>query len=120
MAKDDFHVIVYQILAYLYQCLKNGDDVDPAMLGKDSIYFAADGMPLSERYWCYVMYQMQRMGLIEGIAFSGKIDNYSFERPAAWDNCMITPTGIEHLTSNSFLTRVQDLLKSVKVIGPFV
>lgn len=22
MAKDDYHVIVYQILAYLYQCLK--------------------------------------------------------------------------------------------------
>lgn len=28
MAKDDYHVIVYQILAYLYQCLKKGEQVN--------------------------------------------------------------------------------------------
>ncbi len=32
MAKDDYHVIVYQIIAYLYQCLKNGNDVDTRLL----------------------------------------------------------------------------------------
>lgn len=25
MTKDDFHVIAYQILSYLYQCLKRGE-----------------------------------------------------------------------------------------------
>lgn len=94
MAKDDFHVIVYQILAYLYQCLKSGDAVDSKILGSDSPYFIADGKPLSERYWCYVLYQMQRMGLIEGVIFSGRVSNYSFERPLRWDGCMITPVGI--------------------------
>ena len=24
MAKEDYHIIVYQILKYLYQCLKSG------------------------------------------------------------------------------------------------
>ena len=32
MAKDDYHVIVYQILAYLYTCLKTDEAVDPALL----------------------------------------------------------------------------------------
>lgn len=120
MAKDDFHVIVYQILAYLYQCLKSGASVEPKMLGKDSPYFIADGAPLSDRYWCYVLFQMQRMCLIEGVVFSGNVDNYSFERPVRWDGCMITPIGIEYLTDNSFLTKAKEFLKDVKGIVPFV
>ena len=28
MAANDYHVIVYEILAYLYDCLKNGIDPD--------------------------------------------------------------------------------------------
>ena len=27
MAKNDYHVIVYRILLYLYTCLKGGEDV---------------------------------------------------------------------------------------------
>ena len=30
MAKDDFDVIVFKILSYLYSCLKNGARVDGA------------------------------------------------------------------------------------------
>ena len=36
MAKDDYYVIVYQILAYLYRCLKEGENVDGKMLQWDS------------------------------------------------------------------------------------
>ena len=32
MAANDYHVIVYQILAYLYACLKDGVDVDLASI----------------------------------------------------------------------------------------
>lgn len=120
MAKDDFHVIVYQILAYLYQCLKSGETVDTKLLGKDSPYFIADGKPLGDRYWCYVLFQMQRMRLIEGVIFSGGVDNYSFERPIRWDGCMITPTGIEYLTDNSFVSKAREFLKDAKSIVPFV
>ena len=120
MAKDDFHVIVYQILSYLYLCLKNGEDVDPKMLGKDSPYFIVDGRPLNDRYWCYVLHHLQQLRLIEGIVFSGRIDNYAFERPLCWNECMITPLGIEYLTDNSFLSKAREFLKDVKSIIPFV
>ena len=32
MAANDYHVIVYQILAYLYACLKDGVDIDLASI----------------------------------------------------------------------------------------
>ena len=39
MAKDDYHVIVYQILSYLYECLKNGKDINPKLLQANSTLF---------------------------------------------------------------------------------
>lgn len=120
MAKDDFHVIVYQILSYLYQCLKSGVDIDTKLLSADSSFFIVHGKPLSDRYWCYVLFQMQRMCLIEGVIFSGGVDNYSFERPIRWDGCMITPTGIEYLTDNSFIQKAKEFLQDVNSIIPFL
>lgn len=119
MAKDDFHVIVYQILSYLYQCLKKGVDIDTKMLSANSPYFIVHGSPLSDRYWCYILWQMQSMGLIEGIMFSEKIDNLPFERPMRWNNCMITPKGIDYLTDNSFIQRAKRFLEDVNSIVPF-
>ena len=118
MAKDDFHVIVYQILAYLYQCLKSGKDVDPKMLSVESDYFAINGQCLNHRYWAYIIYQLQRLGMIEGVVFAD-IDNLNYPHPLKLDNCMITPYGIEYLTDNSFLAKAKEFLKEIKAIVPF-
>lgn len=32
MAKDDYHVIVYKLLAYLYRCLKDGEAIQTDLL----------------------------------------------------------------------------------------
>lgn len=119
MAKDDFHVIVYQILSYLYQCLKKGMPIDTKMLAADSPFFVVNGCPLSDSYWCYILYHMQNMGLIDGVIFSGRIDNYPCERPLRWNNCMITPQGIEYLTDNSFIQKAKGFLQDVNSIIPF-
>ena len=36
MSRDDYFVLVYQILAYLYTCLKEGQQADPDYLKPDS------------------------------------------------------------------------------------
>lgn len=36
MAKDDYFVIVYQILSYLYKCLKEGTRIDERLIRYDS------------------------------------------------------------------------------------
>ena len=119
MAKDDYHVIVYQILAYLYQCLKSGKDVDPQLLGVDSAYFTANGQELNRRYWAYVIYNLQASELIEGVVFAD-MDNMKHPYPVNLDGCMITPAGIEYLTDNSFIAKAKEFLKEIKAIAPFV
>ncbi len=32
MAKDDYFVLVYKVLSYLYACLKKGKNIEPASL----------------------------------------------------------------------------------------
>ena len=66
MARDDYHVIVYQILAYLYTQLKAGNPVDGNLLKHDGPYFQ-----INERYWQYIMVNLLTSGLISGVERSG-------------------------------------------------
>lgn len=46
MAKDDYHVVVYQILAYLYVQLKAGEEIDTNILRANSNY-----LNINSIYW---------------------------------------------------------------------
>ncbi len=118
MAKDDYHVIVYQILAYLYGCLKSGKAVDPKKLSTDSVYFKVNKQQLNELYWAYIIYHLQKDGLIEGVVLVD-IDNVQYPYPADLSNCMITPKGIEYLTDNSFIAKAKEYAKDLLSIIPF-
>ncbi|MBQ3089075.1 MAG: hypothetical protein IJD21_00785 [Oscillospiraceae bacterium] len=113
MAKDDYHVIVYKVLAYLYVQLKNGQDVDAGCLTHDGLLFR-----INQRYWAYIMANLLRQGLIEGI---------SITRPWGGETvvtnleaCQITPAGIEYLCDNSFIEKAKSFLKEIKEITPFI
>lgn len=118
MAKDDYHVIVYQILAYLYQSLKSGADIDPRQISIHSDYFKINGQEISSRYWAYIIYNLQKTGMIDGVIFAN-LDSLRYPHPLNWDDCMITPAGIEYLTDNSFLAKAKEFLKDTKAIIPF-
>lgn len=113
MAKDDYHVIVYQILAYLYQCLKKGKTVEGRNLEHDSQFFQ-----INREYWSYIMYNMDKQGLIEGITFI-KIDGEELPMAVHLNDCRITPKGIEYLCDNSFMEKAKQFLKDIKEITPF-
>lgn len=119
MAKDDYPVIVYQILSYLYQCLKAGKDADPKMISVDSDYFKINGQEINRHYWAYIIYHLSKQGLIEGVVFAG-IDNLKHPYPVNLTDCTITPAGIEYLTDNAFLSKAKEFLKDIKAITPFV
>ena len=59
MAKDDYHVIVYQILSYLYQQLKRGYSANPDCLRNDGKLFS-----IPEKYWEYIIYNLAKDELI--------------------------------------------------------
>ena len=113
MAKDDYHVIVYQILAYLYQRLKKGESVEEAMLLHDSPLFK-----INKRYWAYIIYHMSLSGLIEGVAFIN-LDGLETPYAARVQDARITPAGIEYLCDNSFMEKAKAFLKDIKEIVPF-
>lgn len=113
MARDDYHVIVYQILAYLYVQLKAGEKVDVKMLEADSNY-----LNINKIYWTYIIENLYNQGFVSGVninkAWGGDIAMVDIE------DIMITPIGIEYLTDNSFLKKAKEFLKDVKAIVPFV
>lgn len=113
MAKDDYYVIVYKVLAYLYTQLKSGELVDPKMLSHDGRLFQ-----INESYWLYILENMQEQGFIKNIRFT-----------KAWqgtvliddlDQCQITPAGIGYLLDNDLLSKAKQWLKEAKEIVPFI
>ena len=117
MAKDDYHVIVYQILAYLYNCLKKGKAVESQKLSADSVYFRVNKQQLNQLYWAYIIYHLQKSELIEGVILE-EIDNVQYPYPINLINCMITPKGIEYLMDNSFIAKAKEIAKDVLSIVP--
>ena len=110
MAKDDYHVIVYQILAYLYQCLKNDKPVEDAALRADSALVA-----VNERYWKYIIINLSNSELIVGVKFTKVwgdvlIDDLS--------GTMITPKGIEYLSENLMMKKAYKIAKEVREFLP--
>ena len=60
MAKDDYHIIVYQILEYLYQCLKSGTFPNTANL---TIF--REQANIHNKYWQYVLIHLLESGYVE-------------------------------------------------------
>lgn len=50
MSRDDYHVVAYLILSYLYECLKNGARPDEAQIKHD-----APNIAIPYTYWAYII-----------------------------------------------------------------
>lgn len=109
MAKDDYFVLVYKILAYLYTVLKEGRSPDAKMLQYDSTLLG-----VNEPYWAYIMENLQAQGYITGLtvvaAWGGARSISNLER------CQITPDGIAYLFENNLLAKAKELLKDHKSV----
>ena len=111
MAKDDYFVIVYKILAYLYMQLKSGQPVDGAMLAAHGGLF-----DINDAYHAYIVSSLLDEGYITGPrtkALGGKefLD---------LSQCQITPHGIEYIFENSLFEKAKQFLKDVKDVTPFI
>lgn len=113
MAKDDYFVIVYQILSYLYQRLKKGEEVDEKMLLHDSPLFR-----INKKYWAYIIYHLHESGFVEGASFV-PLDGLDVPLAVKLQGMMITPDGIEYLCNNSNIEKAKAFLKDIKEILPF-
>lgn len=113
MAKDDYYVIAYKILAYLYMQLKNGERIDPEMLMYDGGLFQ-----INRSYWVYIFTNLSEQGYIRGL-HETKVGNGYYIREQL-TGCEITPKGIGYLCDNNLMERAKRFLKDVKDITPFI
>ena len=112
MARDDYFVIAYRILAYLYACLKSGELPDISYISADS-----DAINISPNYWEYIIRHLYEDGYIEGISL---VTVAGRSAPGIKINMdfMITPSGIDFLQNNSAMSRARDFLKTLKETIP--
>jgi len=113
MAKDDYPVIVYQILAYLYNCLKSGVPIEEKYLVAQGELFS-----INTEYWKFIIYNLVKDELIEGVTLQS-VWGKKYPIVQNIGDAGITPKGIQYLTDNSFINKAKEMLKDVKAIIPF-
>lgn len=62
MAKDDYHVIVYYLLSYLYYCLKGGIQPENKLLSLEEY-----PVQINEAYSAFIYSELMRKGFITGV-----------------------------------------------------
>lgn len=112
MARNDYFVIIYRILNYLYECLKEGKSADVSRLREDS-----EELNISYKYWEYIFRHLYEDGYVEGVSLlsvAGQLTPaVKLER-----SIMITPKGIEYLQENSAIAKAKKFLKELKDATP--
>ena len=101
MARDDFFVIVYQVLKYLYECLKNGERVE-------ADYLRAQMYSIPESYWGFILSSLINEQYISGITVIQVKGGVAF---GDLQDATITPKGIEFLFENTLIQKVKRTLK---------
>ena len=114
MAKDDYFVLVYNLLAYLYKQLKSGKKADPKAFEPDQGVF----LYIPIEYRNVILINLLERGLIDGIQVSTNIcGDTSF---GDLSQCYITHEGIQYLFENNMLKKAQRFFKDIKEMTPFV
>ncbi|WP_125570918.1 YjcQ family protein [Lacticaseibacillus songhuajiangensis] len=110
MAKDDYFVVAYQLLGWLYSRLKKGETAASAA---ELMQFGANIVP---SYWMFILRTLSDEGYISGVEYTE-----SFSGPELnTSGVSITVKGIEYLFSNTMMERVKKTLKDIKDIVPYM
>lgn len=112
MAKDDYYVIVYKILAYLYDQLKKGKNIEESMIRSSGRMFS-----INDRYWEYIIINLYEERYITGILITKTYGGVLIEN---LEDMMITPKGIDYLFENSMFEKAKKFLREAKEITPFI
>jgi len=104
MAKDDYFVVVYKVLAYLYSCLKKGETPDDKNL--QAVIF-----DVNREYWDYIIINLQRDGYIRDVIIADVDGTKGVV--VSMKHVELTPAGIAYLFDNNFMSKVKNALGSI-------
>ena len=112
MAKDDFHVIAYRILDYLYECMKKGESPEVEYLNEKTY-------GINERYFNKIIELLYKNDYITGVLEIDRI-GYQYNLMKITYFVSITLKGIEYLTDNTFIEKAKNFLRETRESVPFV
>lgn len=105
MAKDDYDVIVYRVLVYLYACMKR------KIIFEEVTFQAAVRKNVdSDEYFVDILRMMQGEGLIEGLAFAAAWGG-DYIMLGSHRDARITAKGIRYLKENAGMMRIGSAMK---------
>lgn len=112
MARNDYYVIAYLILSYLYESLKAGVEPDIEQIKHD-----APNINIPYSYWTYILKHLYQDDYVEGLHIVKTIgggEGVKFE-----PNFMITPKGIEYLDDNTTMAKAKEFVMKMSCIAPW-
>ncbi len=112
MAKDDYFVIAYKILSYLYVCMKIGEVPDLSYLHYDT-----EDFPVCRAYWNDIFSNLIEEGYIRGVAAVPVLGQTTHSIKLT-EKLKITPAGIAYIQENSMMQRARNFLKEIKETIP--
>jgi len=110
MAKDDYFVIAYRLLKYLYDCIKKGKVPNQEVLN-------ADFFNINEEYWHYILRTLYEDEYIKGIFIDTELGGTPYA--VRLNKMEITPKGILYLDENSAFQKIKGAVKDIADILPF-
>ena len=115
MAKDDYNVVVFKILTYLYACLKRTTLFDERVFKQ-----IIDKQSIPDEYLTDILRMMTEEDLITGLAFTKPWGN-TYILANEYGDMRITSSGINYLSENSTMSKVRDILKyNTGLIGELI
>lgn len=108
MVKDDLHLLMFKVLAYLYECMKGGKHAERECFKAENGFFV-DG--ISQAYLDEVCLILQREGYADGFK---AVKTWSDGEIIVSYDAKITLAGFEYLKENSAMKKVYRYLKEAK------
>lgn len=108
MSKDDYHVIVYYLLSYLYYCLKHGMQPE-----RNYLSLAEYPVKVNEEYQAFIYTELLREGFISG-TICGNVSVLGrgpVSVVKSYEGTRITAKGIEYLQHNGTMTKIWEGIK---------
>lgn len=110
MAHNDMYVVVYKIIAYLYDCMKNG--VEP-----DDLKWSSDALGIPRSYWLAVVEELVDHRYIDGVTvhrfFGG-------DGTVTTSDARVTMEGVAFAQENSMMGKAKAFLQDAKASIPFI
>lgn len=115
MAKDDYDVIVFKILTYLYACLKRKITFDI-----DTFNNTISIKDIDEDYFSDVLLMMSEEGLISGFNYK-KVWGGNIIPLSDPSDLKITSTGVRYLGNNNKMKEIREnLLNTAKITSTWI